>query len=1286
MAADGSVVIEILGDVSEITKSLNDVSKEAKEKITESISGVGDSVASATKEIAAASEQGKKSISDYRKDVMALAQTYKTEGMSMSDAMKKAYAEIDKSQYETSEKAEEYSKKYSDSWASSIVSANLITEGIKTVSSSMIDLAKSVVEVGAQFDTSMSQVAATMGLSSEEIQNGSEAFNILSDAAKQAGATTAFSASQAADALNYLALAGYDAATAAEVLPSVLNLAAAGGMDLAYASDLATDAMAALGIEASKANLESFGDQLAAAASNANASVSQLGEAILTVGGTAKSLAGGTVELNAALGILANRGIKSAEGGTALRNIILSLSAPTDKAAKLMDQLGVSAYDAEGKMRPLNETFKDLDAAMQGMSEGEKTNVLNEIFNKVDLKSAQALLAGTGAEFDALSAAISNSAGAMQNMADVQLDNLAGDMTKFQSASEAAGIALSSTLIPSLRSVVQAVTGVIGFAGEALEKFPALGSVFAGVAAGAATLTVGMGAMAVAGAVTGGAVTTLTGAVTTLGASLLASPVAPFALAIGGAVTAFTLFKNGALSAKDANDALRESLEETKESLAESVDTASQSGERLQGMAEALIQLADAESRSSVQTQAMLEMIRQLNEAVPGLNLAYDEQTGQLNMTADAIRNLASAEAERLVGQEVVKTYNDLLAQQAVLTQQAAQAEAEYQAAIDRTNAAREMINAGMESESETLDELYEKQADAHKVYNDLEIQLHDLRAAIKEIEDEYGEFAVSTEDSADATTGALDAAQELSAEMEALDSTSEALKETTLELTEANKTLSGALKEQTENGSISLETANKLIDAGYGAVLAIDTESGAVTLNRDLYLQLAKAKIDEQVATLQAAAASLQAKINAQDEMMAVAGTAETYFRAAEAKREMEGQKVGYDAQIAALNRLKKTIGTVSTAATDSARRTSSASKQVKTQAEKDLEEFKRIKAEMDHQRSMDAISEEEYYKKLIEYRDRYLADESNVSTYRSITEQIYKYDKTLAQNEQELWAQQTDTWADELEDRLKEVQNQQQKTRESLSNFGDLFTIEDDVMSLESIQNQIDAIEAYGNAIQALKDRGVSESLLDQVLGMDEEKATQYANQLLAMSESQYDEYLSLWDEKQAAAARVSSEIYQDELSALQTEFLDKIPEAAEQLPDELKPIGEDAVRALTDGIEETKAEAVAAAADTVDEILEQFRRLDNLSDMLKSAVAAESSNLTAKLTVASNAPAEARAARDRTNAYQNAAANASLGNSVYPSVDVTLTMDGDVLAKKQVDPMRRAFAERPEVLDDD
>lgn len=323
-------------------------------------------------------------------------------------------------------------------------------------------LAAASVKVGSGFESSMSQVAATMGLTTADIANGSEEFELLAQAAKDAGATTAFSASQASEALNYLALAGYDAQTAADALPAVLNLAAAGNMDLAYASDLATDAMAALGIEASNENLTRFGDEMAKTASKANTSVAQLGEAILTVGGTAKSLAGGTTELNAALGVLANRGIKGSEGGTALRNAILALSAPTDKAAASMKSLGLEVYDASGNMRPLNEIFKDLNASMENMSEGEKTQVLNEIFNKVDLKSAQALLAGCGDEFDNLADAIANSGGAMQDMADTQLDNLKGDLTILQSGLEGLGIAAYEGMQGPLREAVQLATSMVG--------------------------------------------------------------------------------------------------------------------------------------------------------------------------------------------------------------------------------------------------------------------------------------------------------------------------------------------------------------------------------------------------------------------------------------------------------------------------------------------------------------------------------------------------------------------------------------------------------------------------------------------------------------------------------------------------------------------------------------------------------------------------------------------------------------------------------------------------------
>ena len=339
--------------------------------------------------------------------------------------------------------------------------AKVSTAAIAGAGSALAGLGAYAVKVGSEFESSMSQVAATMGMTTEEIHNGSEAYETLATAAKNAGATTKFTATQAADALNYLALAGYDAATSAEVLPSVLNLAAAGGLELAYASDLATDAMAALGIEASADNLTQFGDQMAMASSKANYSVAQLGEAILTVGGVAKGLAGGTVELNTALGVLANRGIKGAEGGTALRNIIQSLTAPTDKAADAMKSLGVSAFDAEGNMRPLNEVFKDFNMSMEGMTQAEKKTVLSEIFNRQEMAAAENLLAGCGEEFDNLAEAIANSDGAMQNMADVQMDNLKGQITLLQSAVEGLGVTFYENVNGKIKDAVSATAGYV---------------------------------------------------------------------------------------------------------------------------------------------------------------------------------------------------------------------------------------------------------------------------------------------------------------------------------------------------------------------------------------------------------------------------------------------------------------------------------------------------------------------------------------------------------------------------------------------------------------------------------------------------------------------------------------------------------------------------------------------------------------------------------------------------------------------------------------------------------
>lgn len=340
--------------------------------------------------------------------------------------------------------------------------------GFKAATAAATAFGVSSIKTGMDFDSAMSQVAATMGKTTDEIKD-------LRAFAQKMGESTKFSATEAANALNYMALAGYDSEKAMAMLPNVLNLAAAGGIDLASASDMVTDAQSALGLSMKQTN--KMVDQMAAASSKSNTSVAQLGEAILTVGGTAKSLKGGTVELSTALGLLADNGVKGAEGGTALRNIILSLSAPTDKAAKTMKNLGLEVFDAEGNMRPLNDVFGDLNGILGSMTGQQKTEVLNELFNKVDLKSVNALLGTNVERWDELSTSIKKSKGAADAMAKTQLDNLSGDLTILKSAFEGLQIAVSDKVSPALRKFVQAGTDGISELTTAV-KSGDLGNVF----------------------------------------------------------------------------------------------------------------------------------------------------------------------------------------------------------------------------------------------------------------------------------------------------------------------------------------------------------------------------------------------------------------------------------------------------------------------------------------------------------------------------------------------------------------------------------------------------------------------------------------------------------------------------------------------------------------------------------------------------------------------------------------------------------------------------------------
>ncbi len=306
--------------------------------------------------------------------------------------------------------------------------------------------AASSVQAGMSFDSSMSQVAATMGLTVNEIGD-------LRDFAQEMGSTTAFSATQAADALNYMALAGYDSETSMKMLPNVLDLAAAGGIELARASDMVTDAQSALGLSLDQTN--DMVNQMAAASSKSNTSVEQLGDAFLKIGATARNVKGGTQELSTVLGVLADNGIKGSEGGTHLRNILLSLQSAAEDGVVDFGDFGVAVYDAEGNMRSMIDIVADMQAGLGDMDQASRDAIISGVFNKTDLSSVNALLGTSQERFSELYGAIGNCGDAAARMAETQLDNLEGDITLFKSALEGAQIAVSDGLTPTLREFVQ---------------------------------------------------------------------------------------------------------------------------------------------------------------------------------------------------------------------------------------------------------------------------------------------------------------------------------------------------------------------------------------------------------------------------------------------------------------------------------------------------------------------------------------------------------------------------------------------------------------------------------------------------------------------------------------------------------------------------------------------------------------------------------------------------------------------------------------------------------------
>lgn len=304
------------------------------------------------------------------------------------------------------------------------------------------------VKKAAEFEGAMSSVAAISGATGKD-------FDDLSQAARDWGASTSFSATEAAEGLEYMALAGWDTQQMLGGIGPVLHLAEAGALDLGRASDLVTDSMAGLGLEVK--DLDGYLDKVAKTAASSNTDIDTLMEAFVIAGGTFDRFNVPLEEANAFLGVMANRGFKGAEAGTAVNAIMSRLTTTTGPAAEALKGMGVSAYDSAGNFRGMETVLEEVRGKLDKMTDAEKANAMTKLAGLNHGKTFNAMLEGLGDEYGDLKGKIVDSDGALKEMRDTMKDNLQGAMENLSSAFEEIAISIGTALLPAVKKMAEFV-------------------------------------------------------------------------------------------------------------------------------------------------------------------------------------------------------------------------------------------------------------------------------------------------------------------------------------------------------------------------------------------------------------------------------------------------------------------------------------------------------------------------------------------------------------------------------------------------------------------------------------------------------------------------------------------------------------------------------------------------------------------------------------------------------------------------------------------------------------
>lgn len=631
------------------------------------------------------------------------------------------------------------------------VGGAIAAAGITVAMKSIADAYMECVEVAGNFELAMSAVEAIANSNTSEMA-------ALTAEAKELGATTKFTAQQSANAMEYMAMAGWDAREMLNGMDGVINLAAAAGEDLAQVSDIVTDNLSAFGLKAS--DTAHFADVLAAAAANSNTNISIMGETFKSSSSVAGALGYSIEDVAVMVGLMANNSVKGSRAGTALRNIFNGLLGGVTLTAKAFGELDYSAVNSDGSMKGLMETVEDLRGYFSQMTEAERVNNAMTIAGMRGYNGLLAILNATNEDFQSLYASINNCNGAAERMAKVKLDNLNGDITLANSAMEALQSTIGEQFNPELRELTQLKTELLNGLNDFIIENPSLTK---GLMAGAGA------AMALGTAIVGANTAMKVWKALNL-ASLFATPAGPFLAVVGAAaaataavVTFVDATRDGGpavreltVAAREMNEAIAEAgatCEDTTASTLAAADVANSYIDKLEAMGD-MANASDKEQKQYQNTLALLlQVMPELSDCISTTTDEYGRATYTLETTTEALRanteewkRNAKAQAYQEYLNTLMEQYNGVMLEAAENEIGLTQARYELEAASQKYNAAIERMNELWAEASEEADRQYREYGVLGDATGYLSQEYYDLQNSLSDLSNEVWEAQSSVE------------------------------------------------------------------------------------------------------------------------------------------------------------------------------------------------------------------------------------------------------------------------------------------------------------------------------------------------------------------------------------------------------------------------------------------------------------------------------------------------------------------------------------------------------------